>query len=63
MRSADRSEVSSFCLLLLILMGISDSSPEGTCDAMTRLDFKQVCCSLMLSMYMCSCYSSIDLRL
>ena len=63
MGSADRSEVSSLCLFLLILLGISGSSPEGTCDAMTRLDSEQVCCSLMLSMCMWSCSSSIDLRL
>ena len=63
MRSADRSEVTSLCLVLLILVGISVSTAKGTCDAMTRLDFKQVCRSLMLSMYMWSCSSSIDLRL
>jgi hypothetical protein len=62
MGSADRSEISSISLFLLILLGFSGPAPEGTCDAMTRLDTEQVCCSLMLSMCEWPC-SSIELGL
>jgi len=50
MGSANRSEISSISLFLLILLGFSGPAPEGTCDAMTRLDSEQVCCGLMLAM-------------
>jgi len=63
MGSADGSEVTSLNLFLLILLDISCSSPEGTCDTMTRLDSEQVCCSLMLSMYVWPCSFTIELSL
>ena len=50
MGSANRSEVSSISLFLVILLGFSGPAPKGTCDAMTRLDSEQVCCGLMLPM-------------
>ena len=58
MGSADRTEVSSISLFSVILLDFSGSAPEGTSDAMTRLDSEQVCCSLMLSMCVWSYFTS-----
>jgi hypothetical protein len=58
MGSADRTEVSSISLFLVILLGFSGSATEGTGDAMTRLDSEKVCCSLMLSMCVWSYFTS-----
>jgi hypothetical protein len=62
MGSADRSEISSISLFLLILLGFSGPAPEGTCDAMTRLDSEQVCCGLELPMCVRSYSTSSLLR-
>lgn len=50
MGSADRSEISCISIFLLILLSFSGPAPEGTGDAMKRLDSEQICSGLMLPM-------------
>lgn len=42
----------------MILLDFSGPAPEGTGDAMTRLDSEKVCCGLMLSMCVWSYFTS-----